>query len=62
VKRNRLASGLCSPHFERMAEKDDPPKPPAPPADPRQARLAAALRANLRRRKAPRSSQESDEV
>ena len=37
-----------------MAE-DDAPKPPAagPAPDARESRLAAALRANLRRRKAP---------
>jgi hypothetical protein len=31
----------------------DDPKPPKPPPDSREARLAQALRANLRRRKAP---------
>jgi hypothetical protein len=37
-----------------MADREPPPKPPGPPAD-REARLAAALRANLKRRKAPKS-------
>jgi hypothetical protein len=39
-----------------MSGKDEPPSPPAPPkggeAAEREARLAQALRANLRRRKA----------
>ncbi|HZZ88303.1 MAG TPA: hypothetical protein VFE13_08200 [Caulobacteraceae bacterium] len=37
---------------------ETPPKPPHPPADDKQARLAAALRANLRRRKVPRREAE----
>ncbi len=44
-----------------MNEAKDPqpaPKPPAPAQDEREARLAAALRANLRRRKAPPSGRD----
>jgi hypothetical protein len=33
--------------------QNDPPEPPKPKPDPREARLAQALRANLRRRKGP---------
>ena len=35
-----------------MADRDDPPKPSSPSPDAREKRLAEALRANLRRRKA----------
>ena len=38
----------ASPHLRGMAERNDPRKP----KDPREAKLAEALRANLRRRKA----------
>jgi hypothetical protein len=39
-------------------EKATSPKPPPDAKDEREARLAAALRANLRRRKAPKSPRE----
>jgi hypothetical protein len=43
-----------------MADRDPPPKPPGPPAE-REARLAAALRANLKRRKAPKPAKTGPE-
>jgi len=39
----------------------EPPKPPKPPAQEREAKLAAALRANLRRRKPPPAARPSPE-
>jgi hypothetical protein len=58
----RLDVRRARPHLRRMAAKDNNPKPA--PND-REAKLAQALRANLRRRKAaaapvaPKSSTES---
>jgi len=43
-----------------MDEPAKPPKPAKPPGD-RETRLAAALRANLKRRKAPKPSKTSPE-
>jgi hypothetical protein len=43
-----------------MDEAAKPPKPPKPPSD-REARLAKALRANLKRRKAPEPSKTAPE-
>jgi hypothetical protein len=42
------------------APDDKPPKPPAAPAPTREEKLAAALRANLRRRKAGAKPQKAD--
>jgi hypothetical protein len=39
----------------------DQSKPPPPPKDDKAARLAAALKANLKRRKAERTSRETEE-
>jgi len=42
-----------------MADSKPPEPPPPPPKDERQARLAEALRANLRRRKAAKPKEKS---
>ena len=49
IERMALDGRDASPHLQTMADKD---KPPRPPADARETKLAQALRANLRRRKA----------
>jgi len=43
-----------------MDDRVKPPKTPKPPSD-REARLAKALRANLKRRKAPKPSKTAPE-
>ena len=55
-----LDGPVFGPHPREMAE-NDPPRSPKPTPDPREARLAEALRANLRRRKAPQPVKEGEE-
>jgi len=58
VKRNRLDGGVRGFRPQAMSKKDEnppgeaPPRPPVRPQTSREDKLAAALRANLRRRKA----------